>query len=102
LNSDKRDRLEEASDGCVKSTEALIRPVSSTFVGSGLSERRLDPVLFALIYLLLRRLVTLVGGASDARHDDVEILVLRHQLAVLRRQAGRPASAAGTGCSWLR
>jgi putative transposase len=47
-------------------------------------------MLFALIYLLLRRPVALVGGSSDARHDDVGVLVLRHQLAVLKRQLGQP------------
>jgi hypothetical protein len=44
----------------------------------------------ALIYLLLRRAVRLAAGSASDMHNDVEIVVLRHQLAVLKRQAGRP------------
>jgi hypothetical protein len=47
-------------------------------------------MLFAVFYLLLRRLVGLVGGSAENRHSDMEVLVLRHQLAVLRRRIGRP------------
>jgi putative transposase len=48
-------------------------------------------MLFALLYLVARRLFGLVGGSgSEDLSKDVEILVLRHQLKVLRRQAGRP------------
>jgi putative transposase len=48
-------------------------------------------MLFALLYLVLRRILGFVGGGgSGGRSKDVEILVLRHQLTVLRRQAGRP------------
>ena len=48
-------------------------------------------VIFSLVYLLARRLVELVvlRGRSDAS-KDVELLVLRHQVSVLRRQVTRP------------
>jgi len=46
---------------------------------------------FALVYLVVRRLFSLAGGSrSEDLSKDVEILVLRHQLKVLRRRAGRP------------
>jgi putative transposase len=48
-------------------------------------------MLASLLYLLLHRLLTLVsaGDRSD-QAAQLEILVLRHQLAVLRRQVKRP------------
>jgi transposase len=46
-------------------------------------------MFFALVYLLLRRLVQLLAGSSDL-NSDVELVVLRHQLKVLRRQVSRP------------
>jgi transposase len=47
-------------------------------------------VLFAFAYLLLCRLVRLVVGSSGDLDRDVELVVLRHQLMVLKRQVGMP------------
>ena len=47
-------------------------------------------MLFALVHLVLRRPFGFAGGSqSQSQSKDVEILVLRHQLKVLRRQGGR-------------
>jgi transposase InsO family protein len=46
----------------------------------------------SLVYLLLRQVLQMLTQlARDGGAKDVEILVLRHQVAVLRRQVHRPA-----------
>jgi hypothetical protein len=46
----------------------------------------------SLVYLLLRQVLQMLSQiARDGGARDVEILVLRHQVAVLRRQVHRPA-----------
>lgn len=47
-------------------------------------------MLFSILYLILRSWLGLVPSPEDARDREVEILVLRHQLRVLRRKSGRP------------
>jgi hypothetical protein len=45
----------------------------------------------SLIYLLLRQILQMLSQvARDGVAKDVELLVLRHQVAVLRRQVHRP------------
>lgn len=45
----------------------------------------------ALVYLLLRDVVRLKAGSSNERlHTEVEPIVLRHQLRILKRQVDRP------------
>lgn len=46
-------------------------------------------MLFSLLYMVLRVIFRLVPP-GDERDREVEILVLRHQVKVLRRKSGRP------------
>jgi hypothetical protein len=46
-------------------------------------------VLFAVMYLLLRRLVRLLANSSKDLKGDVEVVVLRHQL-MIQAPRGRP------------
>ncbi len=47
-------------------------------------------MLFSILYLILRGLLGVVPLPEDGRDREVEILVLRHQLKVLRRKSRRP------------
>jgi putative transposase len=49
------------------------------------------PMALSFLYLTTRRLLRVLLGRLRSEHaKDVEIAVLRHQLAVLRRQVKRP------------
>jgi hypothetical protein len=69
---------------------------SASWVGVGSSGRhRIDMevllVLFSLVYLALRRVLQLLAlSLRSNEFKELEILVLRHELALLRRQAACP------------
>jgi hypothetical protein len=46
-------------------------------------------MLLSLLYMALRAILRL-APAGDGRDREVEILVLRHQVKVLKRKTGRP------------
>jgi putative transposase len=53
-------------------------------------------VTLRLLYLIFRQLVAWLGlPARSSRSKHAEILVLRHELAVLRRQVRRPCLSWG-------
>ena len=55
-------------------------------------EPRRAPLLMPFLYLALRRIIELVSlRPRSSQFKEIEIVVLRHQLAVLRRQVARPA-----------
>jgi hypothetical protein len=80
----------------------LIVALDSGFVGSDLLLVEVRSLLFALMYLLLRRLVRLLANSSNDLNREVEVVVLRHQQMVLKRHMGRPRLRLATGCSWPR
>src|SRR5438132_13720445 len=43
-----------------------------------------------LLYTVVRAILRMLGGSHEDESKDLELLVLRHQLRVLRRKAGRP------------
>jgi hypothetical protein len=60
-------------------------------------------VFVSLCYVLIRWLLEFVAlGARSKELKELEIIVLRHELAILRRTTRRPAITASTGyCSPL-
>ena len=59
---------------------------------------------WCLVYRIRYRFLAALAGLAvrSGRSKDLEIIVLRHQLTVLRRQDNRPSSTTTTGPCWVR
>ena len=55
-------------------------------------------MLFSLLYFLIHRLLGVGGRRAD--ENDIELLVLRHQVKVLQRQVKRPRLNDATESCW--
>ncbi|MGH8566935.1 MAG: integrase, partial [Gammaproteobacteria bacterium] len=47
-------------------------------------------MLFSLVYAIVRALLRLLPARGIERSLEIELLVLRHELKILRRQVARP------------
>ena len=60
-------------------------------------------MIISVLYLLVRCLLGCLTVLARHRvSKDAELLVLRHENAVLRRQVGRVRYEPATGCGWRR
>ena len=75
----------------LRANSSRVRLKGSKTIVRGLTRVSLDAaVLISIFYLILRGLLRFVPSGEEGREREVEILVLRHQLKVLSRKAGRP------------
>ena len=78
----------------LKGTQTNDPHLDSAFVLWASFSREVRFVLLAFVYLLLRHLFRLMAGSSNEQlSTEVELVVLRHQLMVLKRQVGKAASS---------
>lgn len=74
-------------------TPSSVLKIAGGRVASALRPRR-PPVLVSFVYVVACRLLALVVLlARGDRSKELEILLLRHELSILRRQVGRPRLA---------